>query len=198
MSNIQDNSQPSSPLPTGKTASTDAQRSQLKVDVQSHLDDEPDPAQPGLAVSGLRELPKDFELVLSAAAITASALRGFTAGEIEIAVVDDQRIHQLNQRHLDHDWETDVISFPYELADNVVRGELIISWETAIRESSLTGWPAMTELALYVIHGTLHLTGMDDLTDDQRQEMRVAERQVMEHLGLEQFDRYDVAGQEAH
>lgn len=143
--------------------------------------------------SGILPLPDGFVDLLQRGVAFAVETAGILGGEIEIAVVDDARIHELNRRHLDHDWETDVISFPYELDNAFVAGELIISWETACREAKETGWPALTELVLYAIHGSLHLVGMDDQTALQQAEMRRAERVVLERLRPEGFERYDVA-----
>lgn len=192
MSNIQDNSQPKQPSSEGLNSGG------LTVDVQSHLGDahcdeasseeEPEPGKCGLA-----PLPEGYADALVAAVKIAAESAGIVAGEIEIAVVDDARIHELNRRHLDHDWETDVISFPYELHENFVSGELIISWETASREAQVTGWAGLTELVLYAIHGTLHLVGMDDQDETQRAEMRRAELAVLGQLRPVGFERYDVS-----
>ena len=177
MSNIQDNNQPNPPAAHG-----------LSVEVQSHLDEEPDPLR-----SGMSPLPDGFADLLRRGVALALETAEIPSAEIEIAIVDDARIHELNRRHLNHDWETDVISFPYERNEAFVSGELIISWETACREAKETGWPALTELALYAIHGSLHLTGMDDQTAAERAEMREAERAVLEQLRPSGFERYDVA-----
>lgn len=169
----------------------------MKIDIQSHFDEDPDLPGPGLTSAGLMSLPGNYEQVLESAVLYAARFRGIEMGEIEVAIVDDRQILAINQRHLDHDWETDVISFSYHRGAGVLQGELIVSWETAIRQSQQTGWPALTELALYVIHGTLHLAGMDDATEDQRAEMRRAEQAVMASLCLEKYQLYDVAPSEA-
>lgn len=152
----------------------------LRIDVQSHLEDEAVP----LPAEAIAE-------VYRAVAVTLQ-VRGFHAAEIEIAIVDDPTIHRLNQRHLRHDWETDVISFPYQCRDGSLEGELIVSWDTAARESKNTGWPALTELVLYCIHGTLHLTGLDDHEPAEREQMRQFERQVLLQLKLPGVEKYDV------
>ena len=112
----------------------------------------------------------------------AAAHRDCHRGSIGVAVVDDAAIQMLNRRHLQHDYPTDVISFSYELQPPWVDGELVVSWQTAQREAVAAGWQAADELILYVVHGTLHITGMDDARDDQRQAMRQAERIVLSQL----------------
>jgi probable rRNA maturation factor len=121
-----------------------------------------------------------------AAVRAAAAYRGCRQGTIGVAVVDDAAIHAVNQRHLQHDYPTDVISFTYALDPPHVEGELVVSWQTAERASLEAGWPAADELILYVVHGTLHITGMDDASSDQRQAMRGAEREVLAQLGIGQ------------
>ena len=125
----------------------------------------------------------------------ASSFRGFHQGEIGIRVTTDAVIHQINREYLGHDYPTDVISFPYEASKIRIEGELVVSIDTASERAGDLGWPVEHELLLYVIHGTLHLTGMDDLQPDDRQAMRCAERDVMLQLGVGDIVQYaaDVA-----
>lgn len=115
---------------------------------------------------------------------------GFDRGTISIAIVDDLTIHRINRDYLNHDYPTDVLSF--RLDDDaeigLVEGEVIVSYDTALRESVEFNWNASDELLLYIIHGTLHLTGRDDKTDSQRLEMRAAENQYLARLGISRPD----------
>jgi probable rRNA maturation factor len=111
-------------------------------------------------------------------------LRAYGAADeacIDVAVVDDPTIHQLNRERLDHDWPTDVISFLY--ADEPIAGELIVSADTAERVAAEYGWDPAAELALYVVHGTLHLLGYDDRTDEERAEMQSEENRILATFG---------------
>lgn len=128
------------------------------------------------------QLPSDDRI--REAVRKAAALRACHTGEIGVAIVDDPRIHNVNRQHLQHDYPTDVISFPYELAPPHVEGELVVSWDTALREGRRVGWPAEHELLLYLVHGTLHLVGMDDQDPADRTAMRSAERTVLEQMGV--------------
>ncbi|MEX0824533.1 MAG: rRNA maturation RNase YbeY [Pirellulaceae bacterium] len=118
------------------------------------------------------------------AVLAAAAFRACDVGEIGVAIVDDAQIHRLNRQHLQHDYPTDVVSFPYGLAPPHVEGELVVSWDTALREADRIGWAADRELLLYVVHGTLHLVGMDDQQTSDRAAMRLAECAVLEQLGI--------------
>ncbi|TWT83964.1 Endoribonuclease YbeY [Planctomycetes bacterium CA13] len=115
----------------------------------------------------------------------AAAHRGYRQGEIGVRVTNDVAIREINRRHLDHDYETDVISFAYLAEPPRIEGELVVSIETASRFADQLSWSLEYELLLYVVHGTLHITEMDDQTPRERQEMRVAEREVMRKLGVD-------------
>lgn len=124
------------------------------------------------------------------------------AAEVSVAVVDDQRIHQLNRTHLDHDYPTDVLSFLLECHHGPetdpdanqpgappglgkhLEGEVVLSAETARRESVRFGWPPDHELLLYAVHGTLHLCGYVDSPEAERERMRQRETEILQIRGL--------------
>jgi probable rRNA maturation factor len=110
---------------------------------------------------------------------------GVTDGVVTVVVVDDPTIHDLNRRHLDHDYPTDVLSFAIEQRDGYIEGDIVASADTAARMAPQFGWAAEDELLLYVVHGALHLAGFDDLAQAKLQEMRAAERQVLGEFGLD-------------
>lgn len=120
----------------------------------------------------------------------ASSLRDFDQGEIGIRVTTDAAIHQINREYLGHDYPTDVISFPYAASQPHIEGELVVSVDTASERAGDLGWSFEHELLLYVVHGTLHLTGMDDQQPEDRRAMRSAERDVMLQLGVGDIDQY--------
>ncbi|MCA9137774.1 MAG: rRNA maturation RNase YbeY [Planctomycetales bacterium] len=110
---------------------------------------------------------------------------GFVEGSIGVRITDDESIHEINARHLAHDYPTDVISFPYSEDESVIEGELVASVETAQQNAVDAGWGTDNELLLYVIHGVLHIGGLDDHDDFDRIEMRAAERAVLTKLGID-------------
>lgn len=98
---------------------------------------------------------------------------------VSISIVDDPTIQSLNCHHLQHDWPTDVISFEFgSRADSplIAEGEVIASYDTARRVAPQAGWSTEDELLLYIIHGLLHVTGMDDQQLAEQQAMRAAEQ----------------------
>ncbi len=105
--------------------------------------------------------------------------------EISIAFVDNPTIHRLNKQYLDHDEPTDVLSFPYSAANaKKLEGELVIGVEVAREAAAERGHDVQAELALYVVHGLLHLCGYDDKSAGAEQEMRERERHYLRQAGL--------------
>ncbi len=99
--------------------------------------------------------------------------------------MDDATIQVVNRRHLDHDWPTDVITFPLSEPDEpALAAEIVVSAEMASVTARETGVDPWHELALYVVHGLLHLCGHDDRTVDDRVEMRRRESEILAQAGL--------------
>lgn len=111
---------------------------------------------------------------------------GFRKGEISLAILDDNAIQAINREYLQHDWATDAITFPFEASQGVLEGEILVSRETADRVAETLPWSGDDELLLYVIHGTLHLVGLDDQDDDTREKMKLAERKYLIHFQVPQ------------
>jgi probable rRNA maturation factor len=133
--------------------------------------------------------------------LARSVLRdeGIEVAQISVALTDDATIHDINRRFLQHDHPTDVISFlldakPTETAPPTpdcrpgkavqIDGEVVISGETAARIADEVGCPPVHELALYLVHGLLHLCGYDDQTDENRGRMRAREQSHLQKFGI--------------
>jgi probable rRNA maturation factor len=116
---------------------------------------------------------------------TSLEAEGVTRASISIALVDDATIHALNRRHLDHDWPTDVISFILSEPDEpALSAELVVSVQMAVATAKLAGVAPWEELALYLVHGSLHLCGYDDQDDANRDVMRRREGEILARNGL--------------
>jgi probable rRNA maturation factor len=105
--------------------------------------------------------------------------------QISLAFVDNETIQRLNKRYLDHDEPTDVLSFP--LSDGrggSLQGELLIGAEVGQVQAAVRGHEVQAELALYVIHGLLHLCGYSDTNTEETRRMRERERFHLTALGL--------------
>ncbi len=107
--------------------------------------------------------------------------------EISIAVVDDPAIRVINKQYLNHDYETDVISFVLDFDESTARltGQLVVSTDTASDMASQIGATMEDELLLYVIHGMLHLVGFDDKDSESAIEMREREQHYLALNGVE-------------
>ena len=105
--------------------------------------------------------------------------------EISLAFVDNPTSQRLNRQYLNHDEPTDVLSFPLsEGRTGRLKGELVIGAEVARAQAESLGHDVQAELALYVIHGLLHLCGYDDHTDAGAAQMRERERYYLRKLDL--------------
>jgi len=105
--------------------------------------------------------------------------------EISVMLVDDRRIARLHDEWFADPAATDVITFPLSApGDDMLAGDLVVSAEMARRRAREFGWAPRHELAYYVVHGLLHLTGHDDTQPAPRRIMRSRERAVMRAAGL--------------
>jgi probable rRNA maturation factor len=129
-------------------------------------------------------VPLDYASLRAAARAVLEG-EGVAEAEISLAFVDNPTIHRLNRQYLNHDEPTDVLSFPLSgPGAKKLAGELVIGVEVAREQAAERGHDVAHELALYVIHGLLHLCGFDDHADADAAEMRRRERQYLHHLGL--------------
>jgi probable rRNA maturation factor len=120
-------------------------------------------------------------------AVARAVLEGeqIRKAEVSLAFVDNTTIHTLNKRYLDHDEPTDVLSFPLsEAKSGSLSGEVVIGAEVARDQAARRGHAVEAELALYVIHGLLHLCGYDDHDDAGAAAMRQREKHYLHQLGL--------------
>jgi probable rRNA maturation factor len=112
-------------------------------------------------------------------------LEGVERASISIALVDDPTIRTINRRHLAHDWPTDVITFLLsEPDDPILAAELVVSAEMAASTARDVGVDPRAELALYLVHGLLHLLGFDDTTLEAADAMRRREGEILALEGL--------------
>ena len=110
---------------------------------------------------------------------------GVAAAAVSLAFVDNPTIHRLNKQFLDHDEPTDVLTFPLSgPGAKALEGEVVIGAETARAHAAERGHDEQAELALYVVHGLLHLCGYDDTTAKAAARMRQRERYYLQRLGL--------------
>ena len=106
---------------------------------------------------------------------------GNRVGDINIILCDDPSILEINNQFLGHDYYTDIITFDYT-EENVINGELYISIDTVRANAQEYGQSFPDELHRVIIHGILHLCGLDDHCDEDIKEMREAENISLKKL----------------
>lgn len=121
---------------------------------------------------------------VSEAALTRFAARASRAtrlqGEFAVLVTGSREVRSLNRRFRRKDKPTDVISFPSEM--DGVAGDIAISIDIARKNGKELGHDTETELKVLILHGMLHLRGMDHETDQGQ--MRRREMVLRRRLGL--------------
>jgi len=131
-----------------------------------------------------RAAPAPVEKI-TAAVESVLADAGHAAAQVSVAVIDNRVMQQLNARHLNHDWPTDVLSFVLSEPNELLEGEILVNGELAAQQADRFRWTAADELLLYVVHGALHLVGYDDHSAEERRVMRAQERRVLARFGLQ-------------
>ena len=106
-------------------------------------------------------------------------------GDIHIALMDDDALLALNQKHLDHDHYTDVITFDYSTAKEV-NCDVAVSTDRVLENATLEGVSVENELARVLIHGILHCVGYSDKTLNDKQIMRMKEDEMLKQFHVEQ------------
>lgn len=96
-------------------------------------------------------------------------------------ITNDKELKKLNHAFLKNNYPTDVLSFPQPV-DGTELGEIAISIERAAAQAAQHKHPVLDEVRILMLHGALHLAGMDHERD--RGEMARAERKLRAELGL--------------
>ncbi len=107
-----------------------------------------------------------------------AATHGRKVGELGYMFVSDERILEVNREYLGHDYYTDVITFDYD-EDNVVNGDIVISLDTVRSNAEQLGKEYEEELRRVIIHGVLHLCGIDDKGPGEREVMEQNEDRAL-------------------
>ena len=109
-----------------------------------------------------------------------AAAHGRKIGEVGYEFCNDEEILRVNREYLNHDFYTDVITFDYDEGD-VINGDIVISLDTVKSNSEQFGTPYDQELHRVIVHGILHLCGINDKGPGERE---IMERHENEALAL--------------
>lgn len=107
-----------------------------------------------------------------------AASYGKKVGEIAYIFVDDEEILRVNREYLQHDYYTDIITFDYTEGDTI-SGDLFISLDTVRTNAEQFDKPYEEELHRVIIHGILHLCGINDKGPGEREIMEAAEDKAL-------------------
>ena len=106
---------------------------------------------------------------------------GKKVGEIAYIFCSDEKILEVNRQFLQHDYYTDIITFDY-CEDNRLSGDLFISLDTVRTNAEQFDAAYDTELHRVIIHGILHLCGINDKGPGEREIMEAAENKALDML----------------
>ena len=128
---------------------------------------------------------------ISAWVKTVAATYGKRVGDIGYIFCNDDKILEVNRQYLQHDYYTDIITFDY--SDDIlltgkkdtIAGDLFICLDTVRSNAEQQGTTYEEELHRVIIHGILHLCGINDKGPGEREIMEAAENKALALLGLE-------------
>lgn len=110
-----------------------------------------------------------------------AASYGKNIGEIAYIFCDDEKILEVNREYLQHDYFTDIITFDY-CEEKRINGDIFISVDTVKSNSEQLGVPYEQELHRVIIHGILHLCGINDKGVGEREIMEMEENKALAML----------------
>jgi rRNA maturation RNase YbeY len=123
-------------------------------------------------------LPEDIPLAEWLESVILAEKR--ETGRIDFIFCNDEYILDVNRTHLDHDFYTDIITFPFQ--DDPVNAEIYISIERVRENADQLGIPFEEELCRVMVHGVLHLCGYDDHQEDDIAVIRAKENLYLAQL----------------
>ena len=126
--------------------------------------------------------------------------------QISLLFVDNEEIQEINNETRNIDRETDVLSFPmldfeegkvykdmyinydfdetFKDGEELILGDMVLSLEKALEQSEEYGHSYEREVSYLVVHSILHLLGYDHMNSDEKEEMRLREKEIMKKLQI--------------
>ena len=123
-------------------------------------------------------MPKIKRRAITAWIKAVAASYNRKVGEVGYLFCNDEKILEVNQQYLGHDYYTDIITFDYDEGD-VINGDIVISLDTVRSNAAQQGTEHMDELHRVIIHGILHLCGINDKAPGEREIMEAAENKAL-------------------
>ena len=110
---------------------------------------------------------------------SVATTHGRVVGPLCYIFCDDERILEVNRQFLQHDYYTDIITFD-DSRGRMIRGDIYISLDTVKSNAGLVGATYGNELLRVIIHGVLHLCGINDKGPGEREIMEANENQALD------------------
>jgi probable rRNA maturation factor len=133
-------------------------------------------------------LPKEMTLAYIRHIAEVTFTRMGLMGDSSIVFTNNASIQNLNREYRKIDSPTDVLSFPSDEIDPMTNcrylGDIIISTERALSQSEQAGRPFVDELAMLIVHGCLHLSGLDHSTEGEKTIMQENQEAILQTLGV--------------
>ena len=104
-------------------------------------------------------------------------------GSIAYIFCSDEKILEVNNEYLQHDYYTDIITFNYNEGD-IISGDIFISLDTVKSNAEQYNADYREELYRVIIHGVLHLCGVNDKTDEEQEQMTKSENEALSILNI--------------
>lgn len=131
-----------------------------------------------------RDLPVDERIVRKCISEVARQ-EACSFSLVEVVYVDETRIQEINKKHLNHDYVTDIITFRYDEEGNKIGIEstLFCCAPRISEQAREYNQGEITEFKRVLVHGLLHLAGYNDESEEEREKMRDREEFYLEILG---------------
>lgn len=124
------------------------------------------------------KMPKIKRRDITAWIKKVAANHGRKVGDVAYIFCSDDKILEVNRDYLQHDYYTDIITLDY-CEDDVISGDIFISLDTVRSNSEQLALPYEQELHRVIIHGILHLCGIDDKGEGEREVMEAEENTAL-------------------
>lgn len=128
------------------------------------------------------DMPKIKKRTITSWIRAVAATYGRRVGDVGYLFVNDEKMLEMNREYLGHDYYTDIITFDYDEGDTI-NGDIVISLDTVRSNAEQLGKEYMDELHRVIIHGVLHLCGINDKGPGEREVMEAAENRALAMFG---------------
>ena len=106
----------------------------------------------------------------------------FSINSLEINFIEKEEIHLINNKHLGHNYSTDILTFNYTENNKDIDGEIFISVNDALENAKKFNVLLTNELYRLIIHGILHLIGFDDKEKKDKKIMKIQENLLLNNF----------------